>query len=457
MTTFTKYFSLSLISSAVLFTGCSGGGGSAGNQALNIVEPAELVSQSSLVVDDNETGLISANTLLSWVSDWQENKPSHIRGRLFILQFNSAVSGNTTLNWVKHDDVNVFTYNAFDCCGSSPVRNDGVSNDPVSIPTGAMMDAMLQKTGINPEKDMIVMVMGENDLSEKAYSKASRLWYSFAYWGIDTDHLALMNGSATHQLHPTINSNVAALSDVFTQNTSSYLNNGTSSVTDVRTDATIINSSMQDVMEIASLEDKTGYLIVDSRSAAEYNGLVGAKTEETTCGADGLSQCFTAFDGRVRDAVNIDYKTTYNYNDQTTDLNADGVVDIRDSSSTFKTLGELQRIYSDAGYRDGDLILAYCRTGTRVASNVFAQMQILGYPTTVYDGGWIQWGKMAFAEDKNGQTMLDFSNPWRTDLPDYSESVTMNPDSSMVQQINGLNPFGTNTRQIIEADQDYKM
>lgn len=449
---------LTAVISTVALSGCNKSIIKNSDDSTSILKrtPALLAQQSADNIDENTSGLVSANTVYSWVSDWEQNRPNHINGRLFVLQFNPAMSGNADYSYIKHDDVNVFTYNANACCVPASVRNDGVSNDPKAFLDGKAMDALLASTGINPEEDMILVVMGENTSNEKGFSNSARLWEMFAYWGVSPKNLSLLNGSATHQMHPAINDNVNSFDDIYVKNASMLLGNGTYKISGLKVDATSTVISMGGMMQIAAKADKSGIFIVDSRSPEEFAASKQAKTEEKSCGVDGATQCYTAFDGRINGAVNIDYRETYNYQDQTVDLNQDGVVDIKDASSTFKTKPELESLYSDRGYTNGDTIYSYCRTGVRVSSNVFAQSQILGYPTVTFDGGWIQWGKMANAQDKNNNIILAADNQWRTDLPEFSELVVYNTDNKAVQQVNGLNPSADNTDAIIKEDRAYK-
>jgi thiosulfate/3-mercaptopyruvate sulfurtransferase len=61
---------------------------------------------------------------------------------------------------------------------------------------------------------------------------------------------------------------------------------------------------------------------------------------------------------------------------------------------TFKPRGELDAIYRDeAGLRDGDDVIAYCRIGERSSHTWFVLTHLLGFEQVRnYDGSWTEWG-----------------------------------------------------------------
>ncbi|MGR2751598.1 sulfurtransferase [Agromyces arachidis] len=61
---------------------------------------------------------------------------------------------------------------------------------------------------------------------------------------------------------------------------------------------------------------------------------------------------------------------------------------------TFRTRAELDAVYRDeAGLRDGDEVIAYCRIGERSAHTWFVLTHLLGFERVRnYDGSWTEWG-----------------------------------------------------------------
>ncbi|MCP2636887.1 sulfurtransferase [Microbacterium sp. HD4P20] len=60
----------------------------------------------------------------------------------------------------------------------------------------------------------------------------------------------------------------------------------------------------------------------------------------------------------------------------------------------FKPRAELEAIYRDeAGLREGDSVVAYCRIGERSSHTWFVLRHLLGYADVRnYDGSWTEWG-----------------------------------------------------------------
>jgi thiosulfate/3-mercaptopyruvate sulfurtransferase len=60
----------------------------------------------------------------------------------------------------------------------------------------------------------------------------------------------------------------------------------------------------------------------------------------------------------------------------------------------FKSLDELNAIYrGEAGLKDGDEIIAYCRIGERSSHTWFVLRYLLGFDNVRnYDGSWTEWG-----------------------------------------------------------------
>ena len=61
---------------------------------------------------------------------------------------------------------------------------------------------------------------------------------------------------------------------------------------------------------------------------------------------------------------------------------------------TFKSKDELDAIYRDeAGLREGDSVIAYCRIGERSSHTWFVLSHLLGFEDVRnYDGSWTEWG-----------------------------------------------------------------
>lgn len=64
------------------------------------------------------------------------------------------------------------------------------------------------------------------------------------------------------------------------------------------------------------------------------------------------------------------------------------------ADSTFKSRAELETVYRDeAGLKDDDDVIAYCRIGERSSHTWFVLSHLLGLPRVRnYDGSWTEWG-----------------------------------------------------------------
>jgi thiosulfate/3-mercaptopyruvate sulfurtransferase len=111
-----------------------------------------------------------------------------------------------------------------------------------------------------------------------------------------------------------------------------------------------------------------GNPLIDVRSPEEFSG------ERTT--APAYPEEGTLRAGHIPSAVNIPWAKA---------AAEDG---------TFRTLPELNALYRDqAGLKDGDDIVAYCRIGERSSHTWFVLTHLLGFEgVRNYDGSWTEWG-----------------------------------------------------------------
>ena len=65
---------------------------------------------------------------------------------------------------------------------------------------------------------------------------------------------------------------------------------------------------------------------------------------------------------------------------------------------TFKSVDDLQKLYSSAGITSDRPVIAYCRIGERSSHTWFVLKHLLGYPDVKnYDGSWTEWGNLVGA------------------------------------------------------------
>ncbi|PJJ72342.1 thiosulfate/3-mercaptopyruvate sulfurtransferase [Diaminobutyricimonas aerilata] len=111
-----------------------------------------------------------------------------------------------------------------------------------------------------------------------------------------------------------------------------------------------------------------GNPLIDVRSPEEFSG------ERTTAPAYPEEGALRA--GHIPTALNVPW----------------GKAAAEDGS--FKPVSELDEIYrAQAGLRDGDSVIAYCRIGERSSHTWFVLTHLLGFEgVRNYDGSWTEWG-----------------------------------------------------------------
>jgi thiosulfate/3-mercaptopyruvate sulfurtransferase len=123
---------------------------------------------------------------------------------------------------------------------------------------------------------------------------------------------------------------------------------------------------------------KTGKInLVDVRSPDEFSGKVIAPPGMTETAQRG---------GHIPGARNIPWAKT---------ANDDG---------TFKSPGDLRKLYADAGVEFSKPTIAYCRIGERSSHTWFVLKYLLGVENVKnYDGSWTEWGNLVGAPIETGE------------------------------------------------------
>jgi thiosulfate/3-mercaptopyruvate sulfurtransferase len=106
-----------------------------------------------------------------------------------------------------------------------------------------------------------------------------------------------------------------------------------------------------------------GVRIVDARTTAFYGG---AQT--------GGNQSTPHKTGHIEGAVNVPFSSTY------------------DAQGKFKSVDELRAIFTEAGVKPGETVIAYCHIGQQATATIFAA-RLAGYDVKLYDGSFEDWSK----------------------------------------------------------------
>jgi len=429
--------STSIVSSLIFFVGC----GSSSDSNEENIQPLENNYEKSI------SGVISANKLSQYIENWSVNKPKGVTGRLVIIQAGATSNGK----FLKANGEDVVTYKipAGGACDPSYMRHDGVANIPGAMIDGIRMDGMINAFHLDPEKDYVVFAIGVGSVTMRDVVRSA---WSLNYWGWNKDRLALLNGSIDYGF-----SKSSGLSDFLVDTpTTPPTIPSTYSMKSLKTDRTNLHIYIDDMMNIAGLDDKTGYFIADARGTSEYSGEKKSKAIDKNCGINHDQQCYSPYQGHIRDAVDFPYTELLVLDDQSTDVNGDGNITEADASFKFKSPLELETIYAQKGYKKGDKIVTYCRTGRKATLIAFTSDLVLNYDVSMYDGSWIQWGEMANREDVNGTTILAENNRWITDNPKYSVNLGYTqPIETQSQQPYEINITATTGQRVKKEDQAY--
>jgi 3-mercaptopyruvate sulfurtransferase SseA len=458
--------------------GCVGSEGSDGTSSSSadhffavatINSPAQIAQESADDYNDNVNGLITGATLSRWINDWENERPEGVTGRLFILQ-NAA--GGTNAEFIRHDGVNVFTYQVPNA-QLVQTRSNGVTVTRSMVPDGPAMDAFLRNYDIDPQRDMIVCAMG--GASNPLAMNQGRCWYMFRYWGVDKRNLAALNGGNSWNL-----SSGQMQADDFTSAPMTPPNTGTASVRDLQVDNTALQATIADLMAAASTVPENnasnGVFIWDARSLSQYSAGEARERGEREVATDPATACPDAYCGPV-----ANYMATFQ-NNAARQGHPHGTLQLQythflvpGEGFRYKDKAELAAYlngeadalgmqfvdytYQPVGvgnaYQPGDTMYVYCETTFRAMITGFASAAILGLPTRFYDGAMVEWNSLSNITASDGYPILPADSQWRTDLDSISFFLPAN-SASAVEPREIDDPYAASTDAIIHADRQYK-
>ncbi len=326
--------------------------------------------------------LLSAGTLKTWVDEGKVNGEGF--DRVVILDVNTKASydnasighipGAQRLDW----DTDVWQ-----------TRIEGLAPDVNMVPQGSLMDAVIQRSGI--DRNTTIVFTGANMI------QVTRAYFTFRYWGFPKERLKLLDGlnNGWFALYPETRTGVAP---VVTPSTYSVRNNGA-----LRAD---LRASLGEMMTVAA-DTNPGTVIVDGRSGASTGSYAG--TPRSTAGVFAPGSDYVVFEGRMKGAKALLYTNLY-------------------SSNYFRPADNIALQFAAIGVDSSKTAYVHCRTGVIASALFFALDGILGWNTVLYDGSWSQWGQMSPDSSKGG--VLASGSAWRTDVSALSELVVYNLDNA---------------------------
>jgi 3-mercaptopyruvate sulfurtransferase SseA len=302
------------------------------------------------------------------------------------------------------------SYNLDTAVDLQTTRSNGVSFTVNQVATKEMMDALIQRTGIDAHT--VIVLVGNGNMMN-----VGRAYFNFRYWGFPKERLRVLNG---------------------TKNATYVTGAGyTLSTTATPLPAASTYSVAQltpDVSVRATLEDMIGYaqdadpltVIIDSRSDNEYNGIIRQTKVDTSV------PTYVAFEGHMATAVHQEYTTLQ--------VGGGGANPLLAEDDLFAAMEAI-------GLSEDATGISYCRTSWRAAMQFLALDAVLGWPAKIYDGAWIQWGQMA-SNDSLYDGSLESDSPWIT--TGLTEDLTYN--KLEVAPIVGADSNAANANAINETD-----
>ncbi|MCT8335150.1 sulfurtransferase [Leptospira sp. 85282-16] len=479
----------------------------AANQ-IKVNTASDLVNESADDYNQNNWGLITGSTLNRFVSDWPANKPNHITGNLIVLQTdraNKANGGSEVWNpYVKSDvskGVYVYALNDYKPSGLpsggfrfNQTRDSGLFSNSVRYQAnGEFVDDWLNTYGINPTKDLIVFAVGtgnstnnsEDAIADSAPAAASaaggvqditRGVYWLRYWGVDIKHLAILNGN--------LRSNFSQIYPSQTSSSKSTLpGKGNFTVKSIRVDNTIITSGLEDIYEIAknNLEAQipgltTKQFLIDARPTAQWDGSAAGRLDDdsgtTTAGSnpngnrtaittsylhsgapDAAGKKYIPFEGRIKGSTTFPWLALFEGFTDTGALST-SAADAFAIGYRYKSKAALKTIFANKGYTTGSTVVSQCRTNFEAQVNGFAALNILGYPSTYYDGSLVEWTALVAGHGTSSVNQVPSDFKWRTDTSSVSTNLWYNASTIIVRP--AINLTATTTKKFIQEDKAYK-
>jgi 3-mercaptopyruvate sulfurtransferase SseA len=419
--------------------------------------PAQIAQESADDYDQNVNGLITGNTLKRWKDDWLKERPAGITGNLVIFQTSAGPAGS---EYIKADNENVFTYQE---SSWQEDRSNGVIKTPGMVLSGEQIDALLRRYGVNPTEDLMVCADGTGSAINTMMQ--GRCWYTLRYWGVSARHLAVLNGG--NQYLASAEGGWTAAD--FSAEQSPLKNRFAGSVRDLKEDNTILQATLEDVVNVLPLTDQNktsdGIFLWDARSLDQYSA---GELLEAGVPPDGYN--YTASfqnggsrQGHPRGALVLQYTNMLvnggsdgRYKSKA-EIRAyfDGQVD--SAGKGFRD-GTLQYVGAGGAYQPGDTVYTYCETAVRAAITTVASAVILGHPTRLYDGSMIEWNSLSNIADRNGHYILPAKSVWRTDVlsffrPGVQAQIAPRDDASTTPYI--VNASAEHSDEAILADKAY--
>ena len=306
----------------------------------------DVTSDYSLPGGGTTQVMITPQTLNGWVTNGY-GTDSRGYNKLVILDVDSA-SGYTAGHIPG-------SYNLDTGSDLYTTRSNGVVFTVSQVPTSTMMDALIQRTGI--DANTVIALVGNGTMMN-----VGRAYFNFRYWGFPKERLRVLNGtkSATY---------VTDAGYTLATTATTLPTPSTYSVSQLTPEVSV-RATMEDMISYAQDSDPST-VIIDARSDNEYNGVTRSTKVDTSI------PTYVAFEGHIATAEHQEYTT----------LHQDG-----NRANPLLSTADLITAMEAIGVDKNATGISYCRTSWRAAIQFLALDAVLGWSAKIYDGAWIQWG-----------------------------------------------------------------
>lgn len=416
------------LATSLTMTGCGGGGSSDSYDEPRVtLDNAPLEGHATNVV-------IEPATLKTWMDAGLVNAQDSFNGKVVIIDYqnDSSFSNPRIPGAFKVNFSELFA-----------TRLEGIAQTGTLVPTGAMMDALIQKFGIDENTTVVFTTAGANQYF------SMRAYFVFRYWGFPIERLKILNGgNGAWSADATAGAWDASYALTTVAPTSDP------SIYSVRNLGQLNDDLRMSIGEMISQV----YPAIQAGTMYHLDALGTAHAEGTSSTTDLLDTSkYVVFEGRIKGSGA---------------LGQGGLFDSA-NSYRFKSATAIHDLFTAAGWTGLPTTVA-CRAGVSCNTLYVGLEAILGAPVYTYDGSWGQWGLYSNNTAKGGLIPASLTGEranWATDqytisgpmsapnaVPVYNldNGRTIAPlliDNNALNSTNG--PADPAANQVENADREY--
>lgn len=353
-----------ILATGLLVSGC-GGGSDSYDKPVILSNPA---------IEGHATNtLITPEVLKDWMDAGYVNADNSFDGKVVILDYASPDAALRIPGACK------VTTGAL-----AATRLEGIAETGTLVPTGAMIDDVVQRLGID-ENTTIVFTTGGGIFYQ------ARAYFIFRYWGFPIERLKVLDGGNA-AWNEAVNENgwgtdYALTQDVPTPTPSDYSVRNLGKLNDhLRMSISEMITEVYPALQNGTMFHLDALGPAHAAGDTQTSDLINSQTE------------VVVFDGRIRGSAPLAQGTLY-------------------TNNRFKSKDEVLGLFEAAGWTGLPTSVA-CRAGVSCNTLYLALEAILGAPVYTYDGSWGQWGLYSNNKEKGGlipENLTGERARWSTD------------------------------------------